>query len=683
MRRIVITGATSFLGAAMVKECLANHDEVYAVVRRNSSNLYRISKLGCVNIIELDLNEIEKLPQHLDKADVFIHFAWDGSGSEGRKDPVVQGKNYDYAMKAVEAAQQLGCKLFVFPGSQAEYGKVYTMACEDMECNPISEYGKNKLRFGTDAEFMLKDRDMHFLHLRIYSVYGKNDRPGTLIESCIKTFQQGGCIELGACTQEWNYLYIDDFAKIVNSLMERWFDKGDLENVYNIGGPETKELRKFVEDIYNKTDKVGEYRLGVRSENAEGSPPLIPNLERLRKVVNLESLTYFKDGVEKIIMETYGKKCIVCGRGLGNQSLISFDKMPASAQNIPTKEELENEKAIELNLYQCDGCGLVQFDCEPVEYYKDVIRSGGYSTTMVELRRSQYKHLIENYSLQGKDFLEVGCGQGEFLGVLTEFPVNAYGIENRKELVEIAKSKGLNVEVGFITDNEIRNDGKKYGAFLSFNFLEHQPDPNGMLQAIYEKLDDDGIGLITVPSFEYILHYDGYYELIRDHIAYYTFDSLRVLVEKNGFEVLEQEMINRDTLSIVVRKRKKFELGHWKERFDLLKKEFDDFIQKYKADGKKVAVWGASHQGFTIVASLEIGEDLEYIVDSAPFKQGKYSPASHVRIVAPQEFYDDPTAAIIIVAPGYTNEIKTNIQNACGNKVDIYTLRSEHIEKLD
>jgi hypothetical protein len=253
--------------------------------------------------------------------------------------------------------------------------------------------------------------------------------------------------------------------------MERWFDKGDLENIYNIGGPETKELRKFVEDIYDKTDKVGQYRLGVRSENAEGSPPLIPNLGRLQQVVDLESLTYFKDGVEKIIMETYGKKCIVCGRRLGNQPLISFDKMPASAQNIPTKEEIEDEKAIELNLYQCDGCGLVQFDCEPVDYYKDVIRSGGYSTTMVELRRSQYKHLIENYSLQGKDFLEVGCGQGEFLGVLTEFPVNAYGIENRKELVEIAKSRGLNVEVGFITDKEIRNDGKKYGAFLSFNFF--------------------------------------------------------------------------------------------------------------------------------------------------------------------------------------------------------------------
>ena len=160
MRRIVITGATSFLGAAMVEKCLSNHDEVYAVVRRNSSNLYRLNQLENVNIIELNLDEIEQLPEQLEQADVFIHFAWDGSGSEGRKDAVVQGRNYDYAMKAVEAAGKIGCKLFVFPGSQAEYGKVYTMANEDMVCQPISEYGKNKLRFGTDAQSLLEDSDM-------------------------------------------------------------------------------------------------------------------------------------------------------------------------------------------------------------------------------------------------------------------------------------------------------------------------------------------------------------------------------------------------------------------------------------------------------------------------------------------------------------------------------------------
>ncbi len=91
---------------------------------------------------------------------------------------------------------------------------------------------------------------------------------------------------------------------------------------------------------------------------------------------------------------------------------------------------------------------------------------------------------------------------------------------------------------------------------MSFNYLEHQPDPVGMLRCIADNLTDDGVGLITVPSLEYILEYDGYYELIRDHIAYYTFDTLRFAADQAGFEVLEEEMVNRDTLSVIVRKKR-------------------------------------------------------------------------------------------------------------------------------
>lgn len=142
-----------------------------------------------------------------------------------------------------------------------------------------------------------------------------------------------------------------------------------------------------------------------------------------------------------------GKRChcIVCGAELGTKPLLEMAHMPASAQKIPlTKEEAENE-AVDLRLFQCPGCGLVQFDCEPVDYYRDVIRSGGYSTTMVELRTRQYRHLIEKYHLEGKKFLEAGCGRGEFLKVLTSFPVKAYGIEHKGDLVEIARKDGLNV----------------------------------------------------------------------------------------------------------------------------------------------------------------------------------------------------------------------------------------------
>ena len=58
-------------------------------------------------------------------------------------------------------------------------------------------------------------------------------------------------------------------------------------------------------------------------------------------------------------------------------------------------------------------------------------------------------------------------------------------------------------------------------------------------------------------------------------------------------------------------------------------------IDDLKAQGRRVALWGASHQGFTIIACAGIGEKIEYIIDSAEFKQGKYSPATHIEIISP------------------------------------------------
>lgn len=135
-------------------------------------------------------------------------------------------------------------------------------------------------------------------------------------------------------------------------------------------------------------------------------------------------------------------------------------------------------------------------------------------------------------------------------------------MEHKADLVEIARESGLSVWREFPEQaDQVFGGPGPYDVFLSFNFLEHQPRPDVMLQAIYRNLADDGMGLVTVPALEYILEQGSYYELIRDHIAYYSFDTLRALMEKNGFVVLEEEMLNRDTISVIVKKN-----PEWTER---------------------------------------------------------------------------------------------------------------------
>lgn len=407
------------------------------------------------------------------------------------------------------------------------------------------------------------------------------------------------------------------------------------------------------------------------------------------------------------------RRCIVCGQELPEQELFVLENAPASAQQIPDAKEVPADQGVTLELYQCGSCGLVQFACEPVAYYRDVIRAGGFSTTMTELRRQQYRHLIEDWHLEGKRFFEVGCGRGEFLQVLTEFPVAAYGIEHKQDLVTIARKTGLQVWQDF-PETGSRDLKGPYDVFLSFNFLEHQPYPNVMLQAIYHNLTEDGMGLVTVPSLEYILEKGSYYELIRDHLAYYSFDTLRILMERNGFRVLEEEMVNRDTIAVIVKKDPELlrhvqncqaqqnqqnpqecqeqreprttvtdlDIGSLLEGYEIVSREISHLLADYEKEGKRLAIWGASHQGFTLAGTLGLGNQVTYIIDSAPFKQGRFAPASHLPIVAPEHFHQDPVDGILIVAPGYTDEIAGSIREKFGNDVQIFTLRTNHVERL-
>jgi SAM-dependent methyltransferase len=352
------------------------------------------------------------------------------------------------------------------------------------------------------------------------------------------------------------------------------------------------------------------------------------------------------------------------------------------AQNMPSESELGNEKGLDYNVCQCTRCGLVQLDCNAVFYYKDVIRSGGFSSVMINLRKNQYADFVNKFNLNGKRILEVGCGGGEFLQILKEFDVQPFGIENNPELAEFARLKGLTVYNGFIGNKNDIISNEKFDAFLSFNFLEHQPDPNGMLQGIYNNTIENATGLITVPSFEYFIEQNSFYEFIRDHIAYYTENTLSFLLCKNGFDVLEVYRFNRDTIAMHVKKLQRLDLSPLKENFNRLNNSIQHYLSEIKKSGGVVAVWGASHQGFTILSASNIGKSVDYIIDSAIFKQGKFSPVTHVPIVSPDYYFNRKADAIIIIAPGYSNEIYQIINNKYGTDVRVATIKSDTLEIL-
>src|SRR3989339_2124 len=385
-------------------------------------------------------------------------------------------------------------------------------------------------------------------------------------------------------------------------------------------------------------------------------------------------------------------KCRVCGHKFFEGPLIRYENMPRAAQFLPDTASLEGDKGVVLEVCQCSGCGLVQLSNAPVPYYKDVIRSAAFSEEMKDFRRKQFESFVQKYFLKRRKIIEIGCGRGEYLSIMQQCDVEAYGLEHSEESVKECIKHGLKVSKGFVENSACDINDTPFEAFFMLNFLEHLPDPNSILRGIYKNLTDSAIGFVEVPNFDMILRNNLFSEFIGDHLLYFTKETLITALNLNGFDVIDcQEIWHDYIISAVVRKnpvtlgeikspgkREKLDISSFHKYQARLKNELDEYLGRFGS--KNVAIWGAGHQALAVMALTDLTGKIKYVIDSAPFKQGKYTPATHIPIVSPDMLSSDPVEAIIVMAGGYSEEVVKLLKEKFGNNVDIVVLRDFSLE---
>lgn len=372
--------------------------------------------------------------------------------------------------------------------------------------------------------------------------------------------------------------------------------------------------------------------------------------------------------------------CHLCNHELFADPIIQLKGVPKAAQYYPEENEFADDAGITLTIRQCSFCGLVQHRMRPVDYYKEVITAATLSEKSRLSRLNQMKAFSEKFELRWKKVLDIGAGKGEMIDVLNEAGFNAVGIEAGEESVKIGRLAGRNMIHGYIGDSK-KIEGGLYDAFISLNYIEHLPKLGGIIRNIYNNTTADAAGFVTVPNLDYLLKTKCFYEFVADHISYFTAKTLAYAFEANGFEVLECQMINEDNdIAVFVRKRPALNLLPQYAEVETLIKNFQEIVANYKARGKRVAVWGAGHRTLAFLA-LSKANDIAYIIDSAKFKQGRFTPILHTKIVPPEHLKEDKVDLVIIMVPGlYPGEVlKTLKQMDVG--VEIAVLRDNKIEK--
>jgi len=301
--KIIVTGATSFIGAAVIRQLLMEGHQVIGVVRPDTKHMEHLhrqvpaGKEAWLQVAALGMERIGELVFLPSAAgsEAWIQIGWEGAGSANRIRRDVQQGNVVNSLSAIKAAAALGCSRFLFTGSQAEYGIHHEVVDEETPLWPVSEYGKAKADFANLAKDLCKSLKIEYIHTRIFSVYGPGDHPWSLVQSCLRTWQQGGHMELGACTQQWNFLYIEDTAAALVHLLTE-----GRPGVYNVASADTRCLREYMEQMYAISQTFGgngSFTYGDREPNAEGQTELMPDITKILTATSWRPVTSFTEGI--------------------------------------------------------------------------------------------------------------------------------------------------------------------------------------------------------------------------------------------------------------------------------------------------------------------------------------------------------------------------------------------------
>ena len=247
MKRIVVTGATSMIGVALIEECLRHDIEIYAVVRSSSGKAGRLPLSEKIHLTDCSLEDLSDLPGRIPGGcDTFYHIAWGNTGEARNKSTELQSRNIFYTLQAVRAAAELGCRRFIGAGSQAEYGPMdVEKISPDSPVNPSTPYGASKLAAGHLAGMLCRELGMECIWPRIFSVYGKYEKETTMVASGLRKMLAGEPTEFTPAMQRWDYLYSRDAGRAFYLIGE----KGKGGSVYCVGSGQARPLKEYIEEM--------------------------------------------------------------------------------------------------------------------------------------------------------------------------------------------------------------------------------------------------------------------------------------------------------------------------------------------------------------------------------------------------------------------------------------------------
>ena len=388
--------------------------------------------------------------------------------------------------------------------------------------------------------------------------------------------------------------------------------------------------------------------------------------------------------------------CRNCSATL-SRTFADLGKSPLCETYLAAEQLNVMEPFYPLHVWVCDTCRLVQLEAyvAPQEIFSEYPYFSSYSTSWVEHARRFAQTLTDRLGLgAGSRVVEVGSNDGYLLQHFVERGVGVLGVEPAANVAKDAEARGVPTRVAFFgvqTAQALVAEGVRADLLVGNNVLAQVPDLHDFVEGLATLLAPQGLVTLEFPHLLRTVEGNQFDQIYHEHFSYFSLLAVESVLAAHGLAVVDVDELPTHGGSLRVhaahdarlerapalradrvgelRERERsagLEGPAWYDAFqpriEATKRNLLRFLIDAKERGETVVGYGAPGKGNTLLNYCGIGPDLlDYTVDRNPYKQGRFTPGTHIPIHAPERIAETRPDHVLILPWNLVDEIRAQL----------------------
>lgn len=379
--------------------------------------------------------------------------------------------------------------------------------------------------------------------------------------------------------------------------------------------------------------------------------------------------------------------CRISGQPL--TKVVDFGRQPLG-NGFLLPEQFQDEYFYSMEMGFCETSMMFQLIEQPAPEQMFHEHYAFYSSTSryMEHHFAEFAERVMQSGYLAKEdpfVVELGCNDGIMLKNFAKAGIRHLGIEPSRNVAEVANTNGVRTLSEFFSEEVaemiVREEGQA-DAFLAANVMCHIPDMLGVVKGISKLLKPTGVVMFEDPYLGDVVEKTSYDQIYDEHVFLFSAHSVQYMFQLHGMELIDvlpqithggsmRYMLAQagahpvsEAVSQLLAKEQALGL-HKLSTFETFRGNVEqsrtdlvNLLCELKAQGKRIAGYGATSKSTTILNYCGIGPDLiEFISDTTPIKQGKFTPGMHIPVKPYEAFQASPPDYAVLFAWNHAEEI--------------------------